>query len=352
MGKNLLQAVIVSEMTKEFLVGWPALVRAGLGSEWERSRSQSDTIIDPSRSQSLTTQTFPDTEPAPEPVSKVGARDSPPSHYAVTQWARVKTTPCQWPPVGLAIRWTVSRHWVWSVVCTLRDISDPGAVTTAGSLQCPHHCSSWSLGLGLAPCRAHWPVRFTSRQRSTKQEKSWNWDYLDTDVLLSESKYSFGCFPRTFHLDFVPFGNLFACCLNILVWKRREKFGNKVMESLFFWQYLCLSWSDLEDRWALVLGHVMQLLWGLAGGALHVMQCNAVYHHGASAQYHDCLFSPCTQKYRLRIRVKLIFSISEEAGDLVTRDTASWPPPVPHVSQDGVLRVCQGNFTVGDRFAK
>ena len=31
--KFALSNVIVSEMTKEFLVGWPALVRAGLGSE-------------------------------------------------------------------------------------------------------------------------------------------------------------------------------------------------------------------------------------------------------------------------------------------------------------------------------
>ena len=54
--------------------------------------------------------------------------------------------------------------------------------------------------------------------------------------------------------------------------------------------------------------------------------CNAVYHDGPVDQCHDCL-SPCTQKYRLQIRVKLIFSISEEAGDLVTlRDRDSWPP--------------------------
>ena len=259
--------VIVSEMSKEFLVGWPALVRAGLGSEWERSRSRSDTIIDPSR-RSLTTQTFPDTEPAPEPepVSKVGARDSPPTTQ-LRSGPESKQRPVSgyqwgWPSGGQWRDTGCGQHWGrW-------DISDPGAVTSAGSLQCPHHCSSWSLG--LAPCRAHWPVIFRSRQRSTKQEKN-SLRYLDTDVLLSESKYSFGCFPPPFYVDFVPFGNLFACCLNILIWKRR----NLATKSwnLFLSGTLCLSWSDLEDRWALVLGHVMQLLWGLAGGALHVMQC-------------------------------------------------------------------------------
>ena len=115
---------------------------------------------------------------------------------------------------------------------------------------------------------------------------------------------------------------------------------------IFILQFV-LSWSYLEDRWALVLGHVMHLQWGLG----FVMQCNAVYHDGPEDQYHDCL-SPCTQKYRLLFRVKLIFSISEEAGDHVTRERFSWPPPVPHISQDGDLRVCQGNFTDGDRFAK
>ena len=50
--------------------------------------------------------------------------------------------------------------------------------------------------------------------------------------------------------------------------------------------------------------------------------CNAVYHDGPEDQYHDCL-SPCTQKYRLLFRVKLIFSISEEAGDHVTRERFS-----------------------------
>ena len=258
-------------MSKEFLVGWPALVRAGLGSEWERSRSRSDTIIDPSR-RSLTTQTFPDTEPAPEPVSKVGARDSPPSHYAVTQWARVKTTPCQWSPVGLAIRWTVRRvrHWVWSVVST----GGGETSVTRGPWLVQDHCSV--LTTAAADHWAWLPAGPTGRSysgaaRGQQNKKNTHWDYLDTDVLLSESKYSFGCFPPPFYVDFVPFENLFACCLNILIWKRR----NLATKSwnLYLSGTLCLSWSDLEDRWALVLGHVMQLLWGLAGGALHVMQC-------------------------------------------------------------------------------
>ena len=54
------------------------------------------------------------------------------------------------------------------------------------------------------------------------------------------------------------------------------------------------------------------------------MLCNAVHHDGPKDQYHDCL-SPCTQKYRLRFCVKLIFSISEEAGDHVTRERDPWP---------------------------
>ena len=330
-------------MSKEFLVGWPALVRAGLGSEWERSRSRSDTIIDPSR-RSLTTQTFPDTEPAPEPepVSKVGARDSPPTTQ-LRSGPESKQRPVSgyqwgWPSGGQWRDTGCGQHWGrW-------DISDPGAVTSAGSLQCPHHCSSWSLG--LAPCRAHWPVIFRSRQRSTKQEKH--------SLRLSRH----WCFAQWVKIQFWMFSPSILCRLCSL-WKfvcmlfeysylKEKKFGNKVMEPLFFWHFVfILKWS----RGQMSPGARSCNAASVRPGR-RCITCNAVYHHAASGQYHDCLFSPCTQKYRLRIRVKLIFSISEEAGDLVTRDAASWPPPVPHVSQDGVLRVCQGNFTVGDRFAK
>ncbi len=321
--------------------GWPRL--------WVRAESQSEWYNYWSEPEEPDNTDFPwHGASAGAGASEQGRSQRFPSHYAVTQWARVKTTPCQWSPVGLAIRWTVSRVRHWGVVSGQHwgrwDISDPGAVTSAGSLQCPHHCSSWSLG--LAPCRAHWPVIFRSRQRSTKQEK----------YSLRLSRH--WCFAQWVKIQFWMFSPSILCRLCSL-WKfvcmlfeysylKEKKIGNIVMEPFFIWHFVfILKWS----RGQMSPGARSCNAASVRPGR-RCITCNAVYHHAATGQYHDCLFSPCTQKYRLRIRVKLIFSISEEAGDLVTRDAASWPPPVPHVSQDGVLRVCQGNFTVGDRFAK
>ena len=225
--------------------GWPRL--------W-RERSRSDTIIDRSRrSPDNTTQTFPDTEP----LSKVGPEIPLPvslRSYAVGQSQNNALS------VGAWSAWGVSgergQTEAWSAPGG-SDISGPGDICRITAVSSPRPLQQLiRLGLALV-CSLQGPLSPLAghiQEPEVNKTTKCLIENLETNDLLSESNYTDRC---CFSLLWIIFPLKFICMkFASSCPKEREIWLSNCKTFIFILQFV-LSWSYLEDRWALALGHVM-----------------------------------------------------------------------------------------------